>query len=485
MHKDRTLFQDAIDIPLWLEADRNTPYAQRIARDRCTEPVAQNPAVRVRNWWRSLAPTDSAPSVGEQLDRSRRWITIVMTLLGGFSGMGLAVTVLHYDGTHPVNTVTVFSVLVALQSLLFVITLLLLLPNLPGLRAIQSLLGQINPAAIVAAIYRRARGANLPAAAQSMFDWHVGRAAASRFSKWQVLRWSTSAAIAFNAGALVTALMLVTFTDLAFGWSTTLRVSAAELERAVGLICAPWAAVVPAAVPTTELIESSRFFRLERSSATIGSPESYTLWWPFLMMSMIVYGLLPRLFMWILTGQRLRSATRALLLEDPRVVALLDRMGSPTLVTAAAEVEHPRRIDASAAPARATVGDGHAAALIWADAIGLDEARERARSALAKTIDQPPATAGGGASMAEDVAAMEHLVRLAPQLVIVFVRAWEPPLLELMDMLRTLRARLPGVTVIINPVPEPGGDLAQSDVNTWHRTITALGDPRIFVEAGH
>lgn len=29
-----TLFEDAIDLPLWLEADRATPYAERVRRDR-------------------------------------------------------------------------------------------------------------------------------------------------------------------------------------------------------------------------------------------------------------------------------------------------------------------------------------------------------------------------------------------------------------------------------------------------------------------
>ena len=39
----------------------------------------------------------------------------------------------------------------------------------------------------------------------------------------------------------------------------------------------------------------------------------------------------------MIAGARLRAATKALLLEDPRVTALLDRMASPDIETAAAE----------------------------------------------------------------------------------------------------------------------------------------------------
>lgn len=48
------LFEDAIDVPLWLEADRHTPYAERVRRDRdIGRRISQRDRVqRVRSWWR-------------------------------------------------------------------------------------------------------------------------------------------------------------------------------------------------------------------------------------------------------------------------------------------------------------------------------------------------------------------------------------------------------------------------------------------------
>jgi hypothetical protein len=484
MHSDRSLFEDAIDIPLWLEADRTTPYADRIRRDRdaVRGHATTTELERVRTWWQAIAAT---PSTGATLNRGRHVIGFFVVVMGALTGAGLAAAALRYDGSHPVNAVTVFSMLVGVQVVLIAITVLLLPHNVPGLRVIQRFLGQANPAAIVAAFYQRVASAHVPEAMQSLFSWHVGRAAAPRFAKWQLLHWSQGAAVAFNVGALSTALALVTFTDLAFGWSTTLRISGDEFARWIEIIVTPWARLVPAAVPDAALIEASRFFRLESSAAALGSPESYTGWWPFLMVSTIVYGLLPRFALWVFTGARLRAATRALLLEDARVSALIDRMTAPALATAAIDDEQPHRI--ASVPRQIHRRDAGAitATLIWSDAIDGNLVADRARNVLSVEVAGEPAFAGGGATPADDIATIDALVDRAPRQVIVFVRAYEPPLLELLDTLTRIRERLgSGTSIIVNPVPEPGTELVPADVETWHRSIAALRDPQIYVEAG-
>jgi hypothetical protein len=484
MHGDRSLFEDAVDIPLWLEADRATPYADRISRDRdaVRGRAASTELNQVRAWWDAMAPI---PSTGASLERGRHLIAFATTCMGALAGAGLAAAALRYDGTYPVNVVTVFSLLVGLQLLLIASTMLLLPYNVPGLRIVQGFLAQANPAAVVAAVYRRITVSRLPESVHALFTWHIGRAAAGRFAKWQLLYWSQGAAIAFNLAALATALALVTFTDLAFGWSTTLQLSGDELAGWIAVIVTPWAELVPAAVPDAATIEASRFFRLERSAATLGAPESYTGWWPFLMVSMIVYGLLPRIALWIFAGIRLRAATRALLLEDARVTALMDRMASPALATAALVDEDPHRLEAAPKQSHRLDANAPTAALIWSEAIDKTHARERARRVLAVELTAEPLTAGGGASLAEDAVVMDSLAQSAPRQVVVFVRAYEPPLLEFMDTLTRLRKRLgPDTSIIVHPVPELGTELAPADVETWHRSIAARRDPQIYVESG-
>jgi hypothetical protein len=90
------------------------------------------------------------------------------------------------------------------------------------------------------------------------------------------------------------------------------------------VIAAPWRTIAPAAVPDAALIEGSRFFRLEDAMTVPRRPEAFTPWWPFIVCSLVTYGVLPRLILWTIATVKLRSATRALLLEDARVAALLD-----------------------------------------------------------------------------------------------------------------------------------------------------------------
>ncbi|MDH3418116.1 MAG: DUF2868 domain-containing protein [Gammaproteobacteria bacterium] len=484
MYGDRSLFEDAVDIPLWLDADRATPYADRVSRDRdaIRGRATSTELNRVRAWWDAIGPS---PSTGASLDRGRHLIGFATIVMGALAGIGLAAAALHYDGTYPVNAVTVFSLLVGVQLVLIAITMLLLPHNVPGLRNVQGVLAQANPAGVVAAVYGRITVSQLPESVRELFTWHIGRAAAGRFAKWQLLHWSQGAAIAFNLAALATALALVTFTDLAFGWSTTLQLSGDELARWIGIIVTPWAEFVPAAVPDAAMIEASRFFRLESSAATLGAPESYTGWWPFLMVSMIVYGLLPRIALWIFAGLRLRAATRALLLEDARVTALIDRMASPALATTALVDENPHRLEAAPKQRHRLDADAPTAALIWSEAIDKTRARERAHRVLGVELTAEPLTAGGGASLAEDAAVIDSLAECAPRQVVVFVRAYEPPLLEFMDALTRLRKRLgPNTSLIVHPVPELGNELAPADVETWHRSIAARRDPKIYVESG-
>ena len=507
-----TLFEDAIDVPLWLETERLTPYVERVRRDRAValgighgEPISQ-----VRAWWRSVA-RDGDSGLGARLDRLRTVVTIAMVMLGVIAGGAVALTAFAYDGSQPVNVVRLLALLVGTQLVLLAFTLLLLPGRVPGLRHVQDLLATLNPGAWAAAVFQKI--AQAPPDIARLFDRHAPRAAAVRFAKWQVLYWSQTAAVAFNVAALAAAIMLITFSDLAFGWSTTLDADPAVVTRVVQWIAWPWAALMPPAVPSAELVEQSQFFRLEGGAATAGEPHALGAWWPFTILALVAYGLVPRLALLILAATRLRVATKQLLLDDPAVTALLDRMASPEIETAAADagtrawmpaVEQCREQLPRDARGRATQGavaahdvappleigvsptarrpiTGSARALIWEDSLPADAAREYARTHLG--LDVTSVTAAGAGELTADRAALERLAADVAQTLIVFTPAWEPPLLELLDFLAELRRRVgSGASIVVAPVPD--GPRAVNDVEraTWTRAIARLADPKLYVE---
>jgi hypothetical protein len=480
-----TLFEDAIDAPMWLENDRLTPYAIRVRRDRDigAQIRAGDVLDRVRGWWRAVERNSAEPS-GPRLQRMRRLATAAMVAIGASFGVGVSLAAFHYDGTRPVNVVTLLATLVIAQLALLVLTLLLIPRGVPGLRAIQELLEAANPGAWAASVYRRIARPSRDVA--PLFGWHHGRAAAAgRFAKWQTLYWSQTAAVAFNVAAIATGVALVTFTDLAFGWSTTLQADPHTIAGWVNALSLPWRDGLPGAVPDLPLIERSQFFRLDGARVLdVGASRALTGWWAFTILAIVVYGLLPRLALWSLCVVRLRAATRALLLDDPRITALIDRMATPAIETAAREREDSRPAAALPDTTHPEPLVGAARAVIWGGSIDAASAGGYARRTLGVAVSAA-VEAGGGRTLLEDQAAIELLSAGAPGSVVVFTRAWEPPLLEFLDFVAALRRALgPDASIVVSPVAEASTGVEPGHRETWARAIGRIADPRLYLETG-
>jgi hypothetical protein len=389
--------------------------------------------------------------------------------------------VFRYDGTWPVNVVTAFAVLVVLQLALIALTLILMLPKVPGLGALQSLLGGLSPGALAAALYRRV--ARQDDRRATLLVWHEARGpAAGRFARWQMLTWSQCAAASFNVAVLVCTFFLIAFTDLAFGWSTTLRLDNDDVLRLTRLMAAPWRELWPAAVPSAELIEHSRFFRLASSPPSAVAAAELTGWWPFLLAAIVTYGLLPRCCLLLLASIRLREATRNLLLDDPRVRALLDRMNAAD-VHLGSDVAEAAAIFPDAKAQGAPVMNGDAVAIVWSGALPLNDVeRWTARHLHWRVME---AMEAGGRTTAADAAVIERVAALQPNTAIVYVRGWEAPLLDLQDFLQALRTRLgPQCSLILVPVGVNGEISSDAQRSIWSRWTARVGDAALYLESG-
>ncbi len=92
-------------------------------------------------------------------------------------------------------------------------------------------------------------------------------------------------------GILVAFVTLLLFTDLAFGWSSTLISDPERIHSLVSFISFHWQAYWPIAVPDVALIESTRFVRIAPNTENISNAGD---WWPFIFASVLIYNLLPR-----------------------------------------------------------------------------------------------------------------------------------------------------------------------------------------------
>jgi hypothetical protein len=123
--------------------------------------------------------------------------------------------------------------------------------------------------------------------------------------------------LVLGGGILLGYLSLLLFTDLAFGWSSTLVDDAQQIAGLSRMLATPWAWCWPTAVPNIELVEATRYTRINPQMAQVHWAGR---WWQFLLASLLVYNLLPRLLLSALAAFLLRwHSRRALHVRAPIV----------------------------------------------------------------------------------------------------------------------------------------------------------------------
>lgn len=448
------MFDDVMAIRAWLAADRDTPYAERLKRDRALgrRAIAGDEADRVFEWWRA-AGTATGPRYGAALGL----LTTVAGLVGLLLGISVALTAFNYDGEYPINIFAVLGLTVALPGLLLLPTLLAALPLGAGIE--QGLLS-LSPVRAGMAAIDQYLGLNLIA----------GRAAAAgrEYARWFSIAASQWLAVAFFAGLLACILLMLIFTDLAFGWSSTVSLTTQGVVTFVQTLALPWASLAPGALPGTELIEQSRFVRMgtppsSSSAAQLGN------WWPFLFFSIAIYGLVPRLALLGFALWRRNASLRTLLLADPEVIGLLERMSHPLVTPEVRVPEAPTPADATApvpeAPTRGTSAPG----IVWNKATS-----EAAAGILAAQLGYTLTECTDAGSSITEIA-----IPVAERLLIM-TKGWEPPLLEFHDFLAALRSASDAKLVVI-PVNLDGTGIDSADAQVWSASIARADTGDVFV----
>jgi hypothetical protein len=490
---------DVATLAAALDWDAQRPAAERADFDRRVgrrEGRSGDRHADVTAWLNATCSEDThLRQLRGRLRANLQWAAFLLFALG--TGLGAMATLgaFYYQGAGRVNVVAVLGVLVVLPALFLLAFFWAALPSawiawLPGGRAGTHFLRGLNLGRLGWALFRR-----LPqkwrASWEAMMQ-HADRHQAlyAKLQKWAVLRWSQLFALGFQLAALVTAGGLVVFSDLVFGWSTTLAsgdpsADAETLKAITDLVAAPWHWALQSAAPGLSLIEESRFYRAASPTLTPGEAARLGQWWPFVLASMLVYGLLPRLLTTWLAAARLRSATRTAFTLTPGVTSVLNRLHAAQVETTepgpAPSPAASRDAVAKPDPLPGAAPDDYAVAVNWAGVPLAGEALDHALGGI------PVLAAGGTASLAADQSVLQSLSEEHPEgAIAVLVKSWEPPLLELIDFLKELRNAVgPGREVVVLAVAlDTDGALeAPPDraLDVWQRQLSRARDPWLQV----
>ena len=123
-------------------------------------------------------------------------------------------------------------------------------------------------------------------------------------------------AVGFNTGLVLAFVGSLLVFDVRFYWEATPQTNGV-VASATRVVAAPWRDVWPEAVPTLAQIEASRAAYVDGSRRVPSTPQSTAAWWRFLLMSLLVWGVLPRLLLVAFYAWRERRALAALDFQSP------------------------------------------------------------------------------------------------------------------------------------------------------------------------
>lgn len=496
---------DSLDMEYFCHLDEAQDSTELHRRDRqiyldATEGQPAPPTRLLARWLASRRAEASAPlpgTIGREAHGLLRFGLIAASLvLGG--GAGLAF--FSYSGTTPINVLHFLALFVFSQLLLTLVLLIRGGLSRFGLATVsRSLLIELllGLAMRMGKALTRKAGSRLGGGDRLALEAAMGRLQANTarhapFFFWPLFILLQLAGIAFNAGLLGATTFRLLVSDIAFGWQSTLQFSAQSLHGFVSWLALPWSWLFPEGTgyPTLAEIEGSHIV-LKEGIANLQTPDLIS-WWPFLLLSVLVYGLGLRV---MLAGygflQVKRQSTDAVM-EQPAVRQVLRRMQTP-LVSSQAAPETP---DAAARPARGTGSVPPAgidrAALARAVVLVPDEifdavASDELSDILAMDGYAPTHLSRFLVDYHQDQHLLEELATSAPeqpwQAIVILMEAWMVPLVDFLTYLGRLREvagerpimiRLVGKASSATPLTAVADP---SQLAIWRQKTDSLGDP--------
>jgi hypothetical protein len=507
------VFQQLITFVLQLKSDASCDSTFLRQRDRAIGQglvaLRAKPIAQINAWLQQVARADTR-KLAQQVAYARSLVALIVILAGLVVGNGTAAIVFYYDGTRPINVLPVLSVFVLLPIVcLFFLgiravlgQLLLLLfgrsgwPQLlsPGFAALLALLQRL-----------------LPQQYRLTILLTIGRGSAhyrlyGRLHRWFLLTGSQLFALSFTLSAIAWFVFRLSTTDMAFVWSTTFDVQPQTLAALTNGLALPWQHLAPQATIDLETIQKTRYFRAHQSALPPNvHAEDLGRWWPFLLAAMSTYGLMPRLIVLLICLWRQRVALRWCLVHVPGAADVLDRMNSPIVETAATDTpsstwEHPtpvpdeKAMRSEPAPLHKATGSSHAVCIKWANVPVHDsDVRQHIRQQLNVQV-MSIWNAGGANDPEDDQRIMQAVVDAlrgqssTQSMCVLLVKAWEPPMLEVVDFLCKLRRDIgAGQRLVVLPVAMSTQAVTskayQQQCDIWQRQLATLGDPWLRVQS--
>lgn len=391
---------------------------------------------------------DSHNPYESRFNQTQSIFTALLAAASTVLGISVCSIALTYTGAYPVNIFVVLGVIVFLPLGTLLLTLLSAM-----LRAARS----NRTPGFTSTTYLQAMTRRLDHDLADYFVEHAWRYADIIY--WSVQRDMQLISLAFLTSAAITFLLLITFSDIAFGWSSTLNIAPQQVHGFTQALSFMWADLLPLAHPSADLVVDSRFYRMSPDN----NPERLGLWWPFIAMCILVWGFLPRLLMFFFCRYKVRRTLEQTLLNHPQVTALTDLLNAS-------------KISFDSEVAVQTDSNQHASA-------PLKSSSTDSMNIISWNLANPAGIQAGYGDSSRQIDAVFEQLSMPTEQITIQVKGWEPPLLEFNDFVELLRAHAGrSCSIVVELISLPDLMLDDDAIGAWRATVGKLRDPETYVQ---
>ncbi len=382
-------------------------------------------------------------------------------------GFATGAALLSYSGSEPVNVIYFLAIAVALP----ILTMMLALIALMRIDTPVNTLVHLSPAYWIERLLRLLGEKDEKYSSIAKLD--------PRITNYLVLKRSQILGLIFSIGVLLALLILVATGDIAFGWSTTLHILPESFHAFLDKLALPWRSLIPSAVPSSELVEQSQYFRLggRISGDMIQNASQLGEWWKFLAMATLVYAVGLRLIVWLVVSLGFGRMLERSLLAEPHIAMLLWEMDTPVITGRSENKEEVFEGDAEPyGRAVSTLDDRYDASIGWS----------LTKESIAALNDALKVKASNGyaAGGANTIEADNDIISRSNGSVVLYVKAYEPPMMDFIDFLSKLSRVAAKITVapIGTPAERYKADL--KDIEIWGRKLAEVNETKVWMWRG-
>jgi hypothetical protein len=457
----------------------------------------KNNANLIITWAQKLYDHDDAHLI-QNISRLLLIIVAVALITGWLTGWGIGATIFYYDGSEPINILVVLVTLVIIPNLLLIPTIVFSLAGSLWKQFINRRnISHSNQSIFTTGIHKyiiryidqhqKENLSKIIYKLKSLGAWHIALYAPIETLYISIVTQIFT--VSLLSGAVFWGFWKALTTDLAFCWNTTAPFVTAQLIHSITQsLFLPWSVFFDGDIPSQHTIVNTRFYRLSNTNNELSQYQNDPIymeqWWTFLMIAIVTWAILPRLLLLIVTLIRYSTSINFTVTHLPQAQNLLAELRKPQVTSTNNLIleNTPKLKDANQPHKVYSLPDLKNSICIFWSMPDFDI------QSLSLPIEHTNVIHTGGKSNSYNEDTLIKLINTKNDTntdqskinsIIIFVKSWEPPLLEFIDFLHILKQNDNTSKVSLYIIP-----LAFNKTNTsqvWHKVINRLGDPWIVV----